>query len=132
MKKIWKWIIGIVAGLLALALLVGAGCLVRMRSLGYGVRIHQGFNREGFGMMPYGGMHGGFGIMPFGGLFGGLVSLGILALIVLGIIWLVRNLRGSTAESVPVAPATPAALSKKCGQPVETTWHNCPYCGRKL
>jgi len=145
MKNIWKWIIGIVLGLVILALLVGAGFAFRTGSLGCGARARSGFDQDGrsfgmmpydgmhrgFGMMHYGGMHRGFGMMPFGGLFGGLISLGVLALIVLGILWLVRSLRKPAVPAAPVVPAVPAATCRNCGNPVESGWRNCPHCGKK-
>ena len=105
------------------------------------------------GMMPFGnggwgarGMHmGGFGMfgfgrmMPFGGFFGGLVSLGLLALIVLAIIWLVGRLRKpAMVAAVPVAavnPSVPAVVTQpcqKCGEPVQEDWKFCPHCGKKV
>ena len=134
MKNIWKWIIGIVLGLVILALLVGAGFAFRTGSLGCGARARNGFDQDGrgFGMMPYGGMHRGFGMMPFGGFFGGLISLGVLALIVLGILWLVRSLRKPAVPAAPVVPAVPALACRNCGNPVESGWRNCPHCGKKL
>jgi hypothetical protein len=81
----------------------------------------------------------GFGrMMPLVGLFGGLISLGILVLIVLAIIWLVRNLRRPVAQAVPVAagyPVTPTVATnpcQKCGEPVQEDWKFCPNCGKKL
>ncbi|HEX7541734.1 MAG TPA: zinc ribbon domain-containing protein [Anaerolineales bacterium] len=147
MKKVWKWIIGIVVGLIILAVLVGVGFLIRSRFIGYRTvtLVSRGYSERGPGMMPYGGfgfhMRGpgmmGHGFMPFGGLFGGLLSLGFLALVVLGIIWLARSLR--TSKSVEVPGATPAALPaaatnpcKKCGKPIQDDWKVCPYCGKKV
>ncbi len=101
------------------------------------------------GMMPYGGMGGrnmgGFGMMgfgrslPFGGLFGGLVSLGLLALLVLAIIWMVRNLRRpAIVMAAPVAAVSPVASivsthpCPKCAEPVQENWKFCPNCGEKV
>jgi zinc-ribbon domain len=100
------------------------------------------------GMVPFGngrGMYmGGFGMlgfgrmMPFGGFFGGLVSLGLLVLIVLAIIWLVRNLRqpvvmaaAPVAAVNPVAPVVNSHPCQKCGLPVQAGWQFCPHCGEK-
>jgi len=146
MKKIWKWVIGIVLGLVVLALLVGLGFAIHAGAGRFGERAWGGSDREGrgfgmmpyggmhreFGLMPYGGMHRGFGMMPFGGFFGGLISLGALALIVLGIIWLVRRLRTPVAPAAPIVPAAPALACRNCGNPVESGWRNCPHCGKKL
>ena len=102
MRKVWKWIIGIVVGLVVLGLLVGAGFWIRNSIvINRGVaRVYRGFEGGGRGIMPYGGfgyhMPGpgmmGFGYSPFGGFFGALFMLGFLVLVVLGIVWLVRRL----------------------------------------
>ena len=105
------------------------------------------------GMMPFGngswggrGMYmGGAGMLGFGrmvpfvGLFGCLISVGILVLIVLAIIWLVRNLRKpAVSAAAPAAagyPVTSAAATypcPKCGEPVQEDWKFCPHCGKKL
>jgi hypothetical protein len=146
MKKVWKWIIGIVVGLVVLAVLVGVGFMAHGNFRGYRTEAFdaRGFSERGFGMMPYGGfghMRGpgmmNYGRMPFGGFFGGLLSLGFLALVVLGIIWLVRKLRSPKLVEVPAAmPApVPAAIvnpCKKCGQPLQDEWKVCPHCGKKV
>ena len=174
MKKVWKWVIGIVVVLVVLAALAGGAFLLlhRVNMSGVATRItrpvpqlpgnqqppatNNGNGARRFpGMMPFGngsrsgrGMYmGGFGMMgfgrmmPFGGLFGGLVSLGLLALIVLAIIWLVRNLRrpvvlaAAPAGAVtPVAPAVAVATHpcQKCGEAVQEDWKFCPHCGEKV
>jgi hypothetical protein len=152
MKKAWKWVIGIVLGLVVLALLVGAGFMLRNNFHAYRGELPNGrsFTDRGPGMMPYGGFeqgrgpgmmgNGGFGhgrgpgMMVFGGFFGGLFSLGFLALVVLGIIWLVRNLR--KPQTIVAAPAAvPAAVvnpCRKCGKPLQDEWRVCPHCGTKV
>jgi zinc-ribbon domain len=147
MKKVWKWIIGIVLGLVVLAVLVGVGFMVRSNFHVFRAeaQVSRGFYEPGPGMMPYGGfgyhMRGpgimGYGMTPFGGFFGGLLSLGFLALVVLGIIWLVRLLR--TPKPVDVSAAMPASMPaaivnpcKNCGRPIQDDWKVCPYCGKKV
>lgn len=146
MKKVWKWILGIVIGLVVLAILVGVGFALsgRMHAARVGLEIERGWYLGGPGMMPFGGhmrypgMMRGFGFFPFGGILGGLISLGFIALIVLGIIWLVRALRGP--RTVVQTPASAAATSepvamtacKNCGKPLQAEWKNCPYCGKKV
>ncbi|MBE3040051.1 MAG: zinc ribbon domain-containing protein [Chloroflexi bacterium] len=143
MKKGWKWIIGIVLGLVILAVLMSVGFMVRRNFHVYRAEAldSRGFSERGPGMMPYGGfgshMRGpgmmGYGLMPFGGFFGGLFSLGFLALVVLGIIWLVRSLR--TPKPVEGSAAMAAAVvnpCKKCGRPIQDDWKICPYCGKKM
>jgi len=160
MKKVWKWIIGIVIVLLVVAVLVGGAFLMRSRfnevravQLSRPAQQAPGFGKTPFGdegqgrpgwpgMMPYGGrgyhmrgpgMMGFGGGMPFAGVFGGLICLGFLTLVVLGIIWLVRGRR--SPMPVEAAVVTPAAVAvhpcKKCGQPVQEGWNHCPNCGRK-
>ena len=104
-----------------------------MMPFGNGNRAGRGMYTGGFGMMGFGRM------MPFGGLFGGLVSLGLLALIVLAIIWLVRNLRKPVAPAVvAVAAGSPVVLAvathpcQKCNEPVHEDWKFCPNCGEKV
>lgn len=143
MKKAWKWVIGILLGLVILAVLIGVGFLVRSNFRVYRAEAlgSRGFSERGPGMMPYGGfgshMRGfgmmRFGLMPFGGLIGGLFSLGFLVLVVLGTIWLVRSLR--TPKPVEASAAMPDAVvnpCKKCGRPIQDDWKNCPYCGKKV
>jgi len=144
MKKVWKWIIGIVIGLVVLAVLAGAGFAFRMHNAVGGLRGLRGWDDgvgRGFGMMPFGGMHrGGFGMMSGGPgmFFGGLLQIGFLVLLVLGIIWLVRKLQNPAPVAAPIAPAapvvpvTPAAACGKCGYPVQNEWKVCPNCGKKL
>jgi hypothetical protein len=151
MKKVWKWVIGIVIGLIVLAVLVGVGFLVWGNLHVYrGVaQLNRGFSQRGPGMMPYGGfgyqLRGpgmmGYRMIPFGGFFGGLLMLGFLVLIVLGIIWLVGRARTSTPiQSTAAVPAVnsepiPAAVlnpCKKCGRPLQADWTVCPYCGKKV
>ncbi len=161
MKKVWKWIIGIVLGLALLAVLAGVGFMVFGRfhtargmakfSPGYtevapGTEPFGGFgsHMRGPGMMPYGGfehMRGfgmmGYGMNPLGGIIGGLFSLVFLALVVLGIIWLVNRLRKPQPVAVPASMpvAVPAAVMdpcKKCGKPLQDDWNVCPHCGKKV
>jgi hypothetical protein len=142
MKKVWKWVIGIVVGLVIVAALVGAAFLVRSHFVVNQVaRLEApGLRIQRPGMMPFGndgwggrGMHMrgsgmmGFGRMrPFGGLIGGLFSLGLLALVVLGIVWLVRRL------TVPKTPPAPLLTCRHCSKPNQADWVACPYCGKKL
>jgi hypothetical protein len=154
MKKVWKWIIGIVVGLVVLAVLVGVGFMVRGHFYASRVQVvnPRGFYQRGPELMPFGGngyMRGpgmmGYGFNPIGGIMGGLLFLGFLALVVLGIIWLVRSLR--TPKTVAVAAAmpvetpavTPAVMPavigntcKKCGKPLQDDWKVCPHCGKKV
>lgn len=87
MSKAAKWIIGIIIALVVLQFVMpfiwqlifpGAYVGYGMAGRGYGYGMH----------MPM----MGFGFMPFGMLFMWLIPLGTLILIVLGIVWLVRQL----------------------------------------
>ncbi len=85
MKKAWKWVIGIVLGLVILAVLVGVGFLVwgNMHVYRGVAQVNRGFSQRGPEMMPYGGfgyhMRGpgmmGYRMNPFGAFFGGLLML---------------------------------------------------------
>jgi hypothetical protein len=159
MKKVWKWVIGVVVVLAVLAALVGGAFLLRSHfenrvsialSNQPGVQVPgrdygQRDGNERFpGMMAYGnyewGGHGvymrgpgmmGFGRMGlFGGLIGGLFWLGFLALIVLGIVWLVRRLRQPVAPVAAVATAAPVESTVPVAPVAET--HACPKCGQPI
>ena len=147
MKKVWKWILGIVLGLIVLAVLFCVGFIVFRNFHAYRgeARNAPGFSQRGPQMMmPNGGfqyMRGpgmmNRGIVPFGGFFGGLLAIGFLALVVLGIIWLVRSLRTPKRVDVPAAapvamPVEVTNLCKKCGKPLQSDWHVCPNCGKKI
>ncbi len=124
MKKAWKWIIGILLGLVVLAILFCLPLLFRSGCPAFAGGYDTGFgwHMRGFGGMP---LMRGFGFLPFGGLFG----LGIFTLIVLGIIWLVRALR--TPKLLSSLPPQ-AQVCPKCSQPVQAEWQHCAYCGKKL
>ena len=171
MRKVWKWVIGIVVVLVVVAALVGGAFLLRSHFMNASLAQRSirpvpqlpgnqqvgpfGNNQRGQpgmpgGMMPYGnnggnrrGMRGpgmlGFGrMMPFGALFACLFGLGFLALLVLGIIWLVnRNRRPMVPVAAPVEPAASAAplvaihTCSKCGEQVQDNWKHCPNCGKR-
>lgn len=158
MKPVWKWIIGIVVGLIVVAVLVGAAFLVHgFLMSGHSVatlRIPapntgqgpQGNQPRRFGMpgngMPYNGKSyngmPGFGwhrhgMMGFGPMmaFGGMI-FGLLCLggLVLLVIGIVWLVRRPTAVQPVAAPVLHAC--PKCEKPVQADWNNCPYCGKKL
>jgi zinc-ribbon domain len=169
MRKVWKWVIGIVVVLVIVAVLVGGAFLLRSRFANIvsvarpnnpGFQVPgNGNGQRGLpgpfpGMRPFdNGGWGGYGMhmrgrgmmgfgwwMPFGGLIGGVFGLVFLALVVLGIIWLVNRLRKPamvTSPAAPVvaaAPAAPLAAThpcSRCGEPVQEGWKHCPNCGKK-
>lgn len=74
-------------------------------------------------------------------LFGCMISLGLLILVVLGIILLIRYLRGpqkATGISAVIEPSVPAPVRTTawvcphCAHPVQQDWRHCPYCGGTL
>ena len=83
MKLSPKWIIGVALVLIVL-LAIPFIWWVFMPLGGYGMMRGYGY---GMPMMYY-----GFGMMPFAMLFMWLILLGSLILIVLGIVWLVKQL----------------------------------------
>jgi len=85
-----------------------------------------GWGYGGWGMRGP-GMMGGWGFSPFGWIgmiFMWLIPVGFVALAVLGIAWLVRNVGGGTNSPTHTCPS--------CGRNVQTDWRNCPYCGTSL
>ena len=174
MKTSTKWIIGIVIGLFVVLCIAGAGFLAFRSFTGLGgvlgTRLGQSLN-DGRGvpyeMMPYRDMPWRFMPMrPYHGIFGfrtglfprlgfialPLLCLGFLALIILGIIALIRSQNRPKAAAV-VAPAVipmpapspvveqpasapmaeePGLLCPNCGQPVQPGWKHCPNCGAPL
>jgi hypothetical protein len=119
MNKINWAQVGVFAAIVLLVFLIGTNLL-------------GGFGGYG-GMMGPGMMGGGWGFAPFGwlgALFMWLIPLGFLALIVAGIVWLVRAAGGSSHTGPPVPPA--AGACPNCGRPTPADWQHCPYCGQAL
>ena len=90
MKMNWKWLVGITLILIVLAALPFVWQLIfpatNVYGYGYGYGMH----------MPMMGYSYGYGTMVFGMLFMWLIPASTLILIVLGIVWLVKQL---TAKS---------------------------------
>jgi hypothetical protein len=116
MKNLWKWFLGIA---LVLVLFFGP-YLFRLLfpTLGYGFGYGM-MNGHGYGMM------GGYGFPPFGGLMW-IIPLGTLALVVLGIVWLVNNLSSSQNTQAQ------SHVCASCGKVAQADWKTCPYCGNSL
>jgi len=142
MKSAWKWV------LLFVGVLVVAFCV----SLSLFLRGLMGF---GFGRVPMLFHHGGgFPMMGGGGFFGfgllrcfvPLFALVVLGLLVWGVVWLVRRgnrLAPAVAvaapaepmpSSVTVTPVEPVETNPctNCGQPLQSGWVACPFCGQKV
>jgi hypothetical protein len=120
MKNFWKWFLGIT---LVLVLFFGP-YLFRLvfPALGYGYGMtlaHAASAGVGFGRG--GGM---MGSNPFGMGLLWIVPLGIVALAVLGTIWLVNNMNGSKTVQ--------GQTCSSCSKPVQADWKTCPYCGNTL
>ena len=140
MKKVWKWILGIIIVLVVLAVLFALAFVFRnafVRSISFRETPQSrvwngpmmgggdGWHRPGMGIR---------GFLPFGMVFaflGGLIPLALLGLLVYGAYRLGKK-RANVASTVPTTPA-PALTHTcaKCGQPVQDDWKNCPYCGKK-
>lgn len=110
----------VVFGLVVLGVLLG-GLLLLGLFWGLG---GMGLGMMGPGMMGPGAM-GGFGVLWW--LLICLVPLGLLALLVLGIVWLLSASRGTQAPFTPSQTTCP-----ECGQPVQPDWRVCPHCGTAL
>jgi hypothetical protein len=134
MKKIWWWIIGIAAFLLVgTLLLVGFGIFrfahMPMIAVGDHIRTFDRFDGVWSPRSSRMDLTWGF---PFGGILGGLLMfalpLGIIALIVAGIVLLVRS---SNKPKAVVEPAE-AVVCPECGADVLSDWKVCPHCGHSL
>jgi hypothetical protein len=132
-----NWAQVLVFGLVALViLLIGISLLPMLLGGGYQGMGPGTMGRDGMmgGWCPWCGGTGRFG---GGGLMGGLFGLlfmllglltvvGLLALLIVGGVWLVRKASGTT--TLP----TPAGTCPDCGRPIEADWRNCPHCGASL
>lgn len=156
MKKSVKWMLGIVIGLLVVAVVVVAGYFVfgHLASGGFqvGSRFDRPWNdipRNRMPMMPdWGTRSFRSGIFyPLGFLASCLLCLGVISLIVVGVIALVRNMsqpKTTVAQTVatpvaapevtpaPVAEPEPNPACPNCAQPVQPGWKHCPHCGAPL
>lgn len=156
MNKYLKWALWILGALLFAAVFFAIGYFAYTQWNGggwmmgeRGENIWRGDERLPWRNMP---MHPGltrpgsriFGFSMLGFIFGGLVRLGILALIIAGIVALVRSLQhrpvtaaATAAPVVPVVqpvpePVEPGKTCSSCGRAVQADWAHCPYCGNTL
>jgi hypothetical protein len=127
-----NWVYVIVFGIVALlVVLIGVSLLGRT----YG---GWSYGMMGPSMMGPGMMNWGFA--PFGWLgmiFMWLIPLAFLALLVAGVVWLVRAIGGQGGaypqSSLRQAQDTAATgTCPACGQPIQSNWRNCPFCGETL
>ena len=155
MSKTWKWIIGIVIGLLVLAVIIaipfGMHQLAGNYSQQYPARgFESGFDRDfGPGMMGRGAdnyywhhsmmyLNRGFvGPMTFGfgyfifGILRLLIPLAVVGLAIYGAVALFKR-KPPQAVAAEAVPAVPTQTCASCGKPAQDDWKNCPYCGNTL
>ena len=155
MSKTWKWIIGILVGLLILAALVAVPFGMRQFMGSYSAQLPaQGFDRDfsrgfGPGMMgrggnyyyPHGMMNQGYGFyhpMAYGfgffafGILHWIIPLAVIGLAIYGVVALFRR-KPAAPAAVEAVPASASSQScGNCGKPLQGDWKNCPYCGNSL
>lgn len=74
-----------------------------------------------------GGMMSGWSLSPLGwlfGLIGMLIPLGLLALLIVGGVWLIQ-------QTIKPRPAI-VSNCPNCGRAVQADWQLCPNCGHSL
>jgi len=88
---------------------------------------------EGMGGWPgsVGGSWGG-ALGWFFALIGLLIPLGLLALLILGGVWLFRQVGGTQGPAGQLLRPTSDKTCPSCGRTVQTDWQVCPYCGQGL
>lgn len=154
MQTFWKWMLGILIALVVIAALAGFGYWLFNRwDVGvwgcapwFGAPRAQGDDWREWGRrmpmfpyhMPFQRMPGSWlvGFFPLGLILGGLFWLGLLALIVIGVVALVRAVfqpRPAASVVVPSpAAAEPLPNCPSCGYAIQPGWKHCPNCGSAL
>lgn len=86
------------------------------------------------GACPFWGGGGRFPGGWLGGMFGWLLMLvawflplGLLALLAVGVVWVVRTVAQLASAMAPSPKVCPS-----CGKPVAGDWRLCPHCGEEL
>ncbi len=151
MKKVFKWIIGILIGLVVIAVVLGAGFMVARRFGGVSwtresrlaqrgdfdqntpwqnmprQNMQRNFGRNDMPMYYYGGM----GYRPFGGftligrLVGGVFRLAILGLVIfLAVTLALRPRQTRLPAAASTAPPAPEAT--------QAAVLTCPHCAREI
>ena len=160
MNKVVKWIL---LGLLGMVLVAGVAAVTFMLLarwggvdlLGPGQAL--GGRMMPFGRIPYdrmpmhswGGVYSVFGVFSIWRLLGGLLTFGLFALAVAGLLAFFLRIRRSQPAAAVAAPAVSAAapvfetasapvepaaerLCPSCARPAQPDWGHCPYCGSPL
>lgn len=113
---------------------VGVSAVVVLLVFLIGASLLGGFGGYGYGMMGP-GMMGGRGFGPFawlGMIFMWIVPLGFLTLLILGIVWLFRQVSGPSGPTVAPPQVPPGETCPNCDRPAQADWQLCPYCGQAL
>jgi hypothetical protein len=151
MKRVFKWVIGILIGLVLIAVVLGAGYMVSRRFAGVswmrenrlaqrgdfdqgtpwqnmpGQNMQRNFGRNAMPMYYYGGR----GFRPFGGLMfigrlvGGAFRLALLGLVIFFAVTLALRPR-QTKQTAATSNAAPAA------EATQAAVLNCPHCAREI
>jgi hypothetical protein len=145
MRKVLKWILYILLGLLVLSVVAGVVFMIiggfRYGMMGPGIRTWG----PGIRMMEPGRFYVHRGLP----IFGGLLCLGVFLLVIVGIVALVNSLvnRNKPSQITPTAQAaippvqtvssseevpTTSHPCGNCGKPTQADWKTCPYCGNPL
>ena len=125
MSKALRWILYVLLGLVALAVIAGI-VFAAFGAYRYGVI------RPGMRMMESMRF---YYFSPLRSIFGGLLGLGVFILVIVGIVALVNALVRSNRPAQPNPPAplaAPARTCSNCGRPAQEDWKTCPYCGNPL
>ena len=134
MKKLWPWLLGIgIFVILGIVLLVGVGFVRYAHSpvtmMGDRIRSFNNYDGYWMGRDTVSGTSWAFPVFSIiGGLLMFAVPVGILALIVVGVIMLVRSAQRPTQAP----PAAMPPVCPTCGETVQSEWKVCPHCGESL
>ncbi len=129
-----NWRHALVFGLVVLIVVIlGWGVLFLVSGSGWGAIGGGMMGPRGMrgGWCPWCGVRGGFG----GGILAAILGLtlacflplGLLALLIVGGVWLARNVRAAGPSASPSSSACP-----NCGSAVQPDWTTCPHCGEDL